>query len=205
MAETNTTPPSPELVFPEQLRESRVVGTIDSADFPWLSGIEPKPLHVAELTYDEGVIYAVSAGTPKMNAITRKMSEADKHVSADGRYSRLDQFFLQACHLEVNGTAGQSRAINLLRGVEDADFEGLTIKAWHESPKPNTRRLYYGLTRLSSINMTPVNDKIAQELEPKANLFIRFGYTDKQNQLTFLHLLTGRSRQKLRNFNAGSI
>lgn len=146
-----------------------------------------------------------------MAGLSEQVRKKDTYTSPDGRYAKLDEFYLQAAHLEANGQAITSSRIRLMKG-RSRDYAGVTIKSFGESSKPNTRRMYYVLTRLESFRGENEYDKSGfvpaidpSEVNYDAGFLIRLGYADKQNQLEFLHALTGKSHQQLRREGAGSI
>lgn len=165
---------------------------------------ERTTVDVSELTFGDGTIYVASVGSPKMNKITSEVQKNDHYRSPQG-YSRLDEFYLHAAHLEANGEAGNSARIHLVRMGINADFQNFALKSYGEAPKPNTRRMYYALSRLSSFPVEFGTGVTAASINPESQLLIRLGYTDKQEQISFLKILTSRGQKSLRKGRAGSI
>lgn len=204
-----------KLPLPEGLQQSRHIGDVPATVFPWLHEAGARRVDISELTFGEDkTIYIASAIPPKLGRLTKDVRDKDAYESPDGRYDRLDEFFIAAAGLEASGEAIRSDRIGVLKG-RSKDYAQATIKAYKESPRPNTRRMYYAFTRLSSFQGKNEHDTSGLKLvdkgydplkiNPEAQLLVRLGYADKQNQLDVLYELTGKSRQELRKKGAGSV
>jgi hypothetical protein len=202
-----------KLSFPEQLQESRIIGDLPASALPWMGEAgATERIAVSEAIFPDGTIYIASAIPKKLAGLTEQVRKKDPYTSPDGRYTRLDEFLLQAAHLEANGQAVQSSRIHLLRGKRAADYADVTVKSFGESPKPNVRRMYYVQTRLESFRGKYDNNPSGfmasideDQINYQSQVIIRLGYADKHNQLEFLAALTGRSRRDLVRKGEGAV
>lgn len=199
MAEQITTQ---EQNFPEELRGSRVVGTIPTQELAWMSDSESTQINVSELDFAEGKIYLASAIPKSLSKITQIAASKDPSPSAEDPYSKLDRYGLMACRLEASGLSGGSAKIKLLNG-SSGDYGDFSVRSFSESPKPNARRMYYAYTSLSKASFRPNTGM--QDVDENAPLMIRICWTDKQNQIKALRVITGKSTAKLKDQGAGAV
>lgn len=184
--------------FPEELISTRHVANIPAEALPWSDEEPTKQIAVTELTFPEGIVYIASHGTRKLNKITEEVANQDKAVDEFG-YTRLNSFFLRAARLEAMGDTTGTEKIQLARGQSN-EFNGFKIKDFRESPRPNTRRIYYAMTHLDKVPTMPVNGAFTDGSAP---LLIKLAITDKQHQIATLKQLTASSHTQLKKFGAG--
>lgn len=190
----------PEIILPEGLEASRVVGQIPSSELPWMEGSERSSIAVSELTFSDGTAYLASAVPPSLEKITEIARSQDPRPTAEDPYTRLDKLLILGCHLEASGQSGSSGKINLLKGDLSPEFADFSVRSLHESNRPNTRRIYYAFTDAKAAGVTPVK---GVELNPEFPLLIRLVASDKSNQVNALKRLTTRSVRMLRDRGAG--
>lgn len=191
-------------VGPENMLESRIVGHVPSDSLPWLADGDPKQVSISEVVFPEGSIYVASAIPNRLKKYTEEVRAKDPSSNEQTDYSRLDEFMMKAARLEASGGSGQSDRIHIVRGRSEA-FSNFTIKSYGESPRPNTRRMYFVHTNLGRFGDAMELAPGVKPLDRDKSLLVRLGYADKQNQLKVLKYLTGKSRKDLRAGNAGSI
>lgn len=177
--------------FPEHLISSRQVGHIPTELLPWMRHEPKETVAVSELTFPDGMAYVASAGTKQLNKLTEAVRKHDTQVDEHG-FSRLDTYFLRACHLEANGEAMHSDRIQSVKS-QAADFEDFQIRDYREAPTPNARRVYYAIQAARQAWILTDGDATITDHSP---LIIRLGITDKKHQLDFLKHISAYSRRQ---------
>lgn len=166
-----------------------------------MEGSDKANVSLSELTFPDGVVYLASAVPPSLEKVTEIARSQDSRPTPSEPYTRLDKLMLLGCHLEATNQSGSSGKINLLMGDIAPEFEQFSLRALHESKKPNARRIYYAYTNAKKIGAVPQS---GVDLDPDVPVLVRLAATDKANQLKVLKRLTSHSNGQLRKFGAGS-
>ncbi len=191
-----------ESKLPEQLEAARLVGQIPASEFPWLTEAQPgDAVNVSELTFADGRIFVASAVPKRLEKITEIARSQDPKLADGEQYSRTDKLLLMAAHIEASGQSLDSGRISRLRGDISPLYNDYEIGAYKESPKPNTRRMYYAYTSLSE---TGFKSKKGADVDKDAPLMVRLCWTDKKHQLDSLKVLTTHTVGELRERKVGS-
>lgn len=194
--------PQQESKLPEQLLGARTVGYIDSSSFPWIDHEEePGPITVSELKFVDGIIYVASAIPKSLRPISEIARKQDR-VSDGESYGLSDMMLIKAAQIESSGQFSQSGRTDSIRGDIDADYAGLTIRAFKEGSKANTRRLYYGVSYVSEFGIKKVDESV--QIDQERPILVRLALTDKANQIKALSKLTTHTTKQLKNWGAGS-
>lgn len=196
--------PPIENTLPEQLVSSQKIGYIPIGEFPWMPDTDPhQQIDVSEMVFQDGIIYVASAIPPKLQTIASIARSQDAKLDPGEFYGKSDLMFITACHLESNNQESQSQRIGYLKGDIKNEYARFSMRAYKEAPRPNTRRLYYGIQHISTSGFTQTQQS-STVISPDSKLFVRMALTDKRYQIQTLSMFLNDNYKTIRQRGAGS-
>jgi hypothetical protein len=189
---------------PEMLTGVESLVPLNADKLPWLDSSDRALVSLTKLTFQNGGTALIgSAGTSQMNRLTTAACGKSTNQTS-GIYTASDVLFLRAAEIRANPDLDSSLLITRVKGSKSVDtFDHFIIEGMHQSPQPNTMRVYFARTMAGQL-MAP-KELQAGDVEPTTPVLLRLCVADKKTQIPALMLLTNHTRRQHKKFGAGSI